>query len=290
MGEGRRALAVGVEPDEVEIRVLGCLLEKQRTTPDAYPLTLNALRLACNQSSNRDPIVDYDEAAIRAALERLGHRRWTRAASGAGSRAAKHRQLFDEALGLSPAQTALLTVLMLRGAQTPGELKTRIARMHPLPELGDVVATLEELAERGLVERLDRRPGEKQERWRQLVGAGPGADGSEEGLQAERGLSRRGSDEGDGSGVGAASASAAESGLAAGGSSFGAGEFSPGRGRSPQRHPIRSEMPASTASSPKSPHCARSYARFATNSAPERHEPRPAERVERRGVGDISAL
>ena len=77
MGQGGRALAVGVEPDEVEIRVLGCLLEKQRTTPDAYPLTLNALRLACNQSSNREPIVDYDEAAIRAALGRLGHRRWT---------------------------------------------------------------------------------------------------------------------------------------------------------------------------------------------------------------------
>ena len=89
-----------VEPDAVEIRVLGCLIEKQRTTPDAYPLSLNALRLACNQSTNRDPVVDYDEATIRDALERLSRRGWARLASGAGSRAAKYRHLLDEALGL----------------------------------------------------------------------------------------------------------------------------------------------------------------------------------------------
>ena len=80
--------------------MLGCLLEKQRTTPDAYPLSLNALRLACNQSTNRDPVVEYDEAAIRDALHRLGGARWTRLASGHGSRAAKYRHLLDEALGL----------------------------------------------------------------------------------------------------------------------------------------------------------------------------------------------
>jgi uncharacterized protein YceH (UPF0502 family) len=116
-----------VDPDAVEIRVLGCLLEKQRTTPDAYPLTLNALRLACNQTTNRDPVVDYDEAQIRAALSRLAQRRWTRAASGAGSRAAKFRHLFDQALGLADDEVAVLTVLMLRGPQTVGELRGALA-------------------------------------------------------------------------------------------------------------------------------------------------------------------
>src|SRR5207253_3427906 len=109
-----------MDADPVEIRVLGCLIEKQRTTPDTYPLSLNALRLACNQATNRDPVVDYDEPAIRAALERLGQRGWTRLASGPGSRAAKFRHLFDDALQLTPSQTALLCVLMLRGPQTPG--------------------------------------------------------------------------------------------------------------------------------------------------------------------------
>jgi uncharacterized protein len=159
-----------MEPNEVEIRVLGCLLEKQRTTPDAYPLTLNALRLACNQTTNRDPVVDYDEAAIRDALRRLGERRWTRAASGAGSRAAKFRHLFDEALGLAGDELALLTVLMLRGAQTPGELKSRADRLHHFAGLEAVAEALDRLAQRHLVERLPRRPGEKQQRWRQLVG------------------------------------------------------------------------------------------------------------------------
>ena len=172
-----------VEPDAVEIRVLGCLLEKQRTTPDAYPLTLNALRLACNQTTNRDPIVDYDEAVIRDALARLGQRRWTRAASGAGSRAAKYRQLFDEALGLGRGEAALLTVLMLRGAQTPGELKGRAHRMSSFASLGEVDEALETLSGRALVERLGRRAGEKQERWRQLVG-GVDEEGGDEGSPA----------------------------------------------------------------------------------------------------------
>ena len=103
-----------------EIRVLGCLLEKQRTTPDAYPLSLNALRLACNQATNRDPVIEYDEAVVRDALHRLSRRRWTRLASGAGSRAPKYRHLLDEALGLPEDELAVLCVLMLRGAQTPG--------------------------------------------------------------------------------------------------------------------------------------------------------------------------
>src|SRR4029450_329074 len=101
-----------MDADAVEIRVLGCLLEKQRTTPDVYPLSLNSLRLACNQATNRDPVVDYDEATGRAALERLSRKGWARLASGPGSRAAKYRQLLDEALELLPSQAALLAVLM----------------------------------------------------------------------------------------------------------------------------------------------------------------------------------
>src|SRR5215475_13875493 len=105
-----------MDADAVEIRVLGCLIEKQHTTPDVYPLSLNALRLACNQSTNREPVVDYDEQAVVEALRRLALRGWTRLTSGAGSRARKYRQLLDEAFGLDDAlQISLLAVLMLRG-------------------------------------------------------------------------------------------------------------------------------------------------------------------------------
>jgi uncharacterized protein len=153
-----------------EIRVLGCLLEKQRTTPDAYPLSLNALRLACNQSTNRDPVVDYDEAVIRDALHRLERRGYARLASGAGSRAAKYRHLLAEALPMNSAEQAVMCVLMLRGAQTPGELKQRSERIHAFPDLASVHETLGRLIERELAERLPRRPGHKEERYAQLLG------------------------------------------------------------------------------------------------------------------------
>jgi uncharacterized protein YceH (UPF0502 family) len=153
-----------------EIRVLGCLLEKQRTTPDAYPLSLNALRLACNQATNRDPVTEYDEAVIRDALHRLSRRRWARLASGAGSRAPKYRHLLDEALGLPEDELAVLCVLMLRGAQTPGELKQRTERLHPLADLPAVLDALERLMGRELAERLPRRPGQKEERYTHLLG------------------------------------------------------------------------------------------------------------------------
>jgi uncharacterized protein len=159
-----------MEPDAVEIRVLGCLIEKQRTTPDAYPLSLNALRLACNQTTNRDPVVAYEEAAIRDALQRLYRRGWTRLASGHGSRAAKYRHLLDEALGLAREESALLAVLMLRGAQTPGELKARSERLHRFADLEALEATLERLISRKLAARLPRRPGQKEERYAQLLG------------------------------------------------------------------------------------------------------------------------
>jgi uncharacterized protein YceH (UPF0502 family) len=161
---------VPVDLSAPEIRVLGCLLEKQRTTPEAYPLSLNALRLACNQSTNRDPVTEYDEAVIRDALHRLSRRRWARLASGAGSRAPKYRHLLDEALGLPEDELAVLCVLMLRGPQTPGELKQRTERLHPLADLSAVLAALERLIDRELAVRLQRRPGQKEERYTQLLG------------------------------------------------------------------------------------------------------------------------
>src|SRR3954463_447669 len=114
-----------MDPDDVELRFIGCLREKQPTTPDGYPLTLNSLRLACNQSTNRDPVVDYDEETIRTALQGLGRRRFTRLTSGHSSRTSKYRHLLEESLGLEPADQAVLAVLLLRGPQTPGELKSR---------------------------------------------------------------------------------------------------------------------------------------------------------------------
>jgi uncharacterized protein YceH (UPF0502 family) len=160
------------DADAVELRVLGCLIEKQRTTPEVYPLSLNSLRLACNQSTNRDPVVAYDESTIRAALDRLSRKGWARLASGPGSRAVKFRHLFGEALRLSDEEVALLCVLMLRGAQTPGELKQRTQRLYPFASLDELDAVLEGLIERELVRRLPRRPGQKEVRYEQLLGEG----------------------------------------------------------------------------------------------------------------------
>ena len=168
-------------PDAVEIRVLGCLIEKQRTTPDVYPLSLNSLRLACNQATNREPVVEYNEPAIRDALQRLALRRWTRLASDAGSRATKYRHLLDETLNVKPPELSVLAVLMLRGAQTPGELKARTDRLFLFASLADLQETLERLAERQLVQRLQRRPGQKEERWVQLLGGA--AVNAEEGVE-----------------------------------------------------------------------------------------------------------
>jgi uncharacterized protein len=151
--------------DPVEVRILGCLIEKQRTTPDVYPLSLNALRLACNQSTNRHPVVDYDETTIREALHKLSQRRFTRLASGHTSRAYKFRHLLDEALELDEEELAVLAVLLLRGAQTPGELKQRTERMQGFASLQALHDVLDGLIERELVLRLARRPGQKEERY-----------------------------------------------------------------------------------------------------------------------------
>ncbi len=170
-----------MEADAVEIRVLGCLIEKQRTTPDTYPLTLNSLRLACNQATNRDPVVDYDEETIRDALQRLWRKDWARLASGQGSRSVKYRQLVQETLGVADDEISLLCVLMLRGPQTPGELKQRTDRLYPFAALDEVEGTLERLIGRELVVRLERRPGQKEERYAQLLG-GEVADAIEQDL------------------------------------------------------------------------------------------------------------
>jgi uncharacterized protein YceH (UPF0502 family) len=159
-----------IGPTEEEIRVLACLIEKQKTTPDQYPLTLNSLRLACNQSTNREPVVDYDEGTVRRALGELGRRRWIRGASGHTSRVSKYRHLLDTELKLDDDQIAVLTVLMLRGPQTPGELKQRTERLFAFHDLDALHTTLDALISRELVERLERRPGQKEERYRQLLG------------------------------------------------------------------------------------------------------------------------
>jgi uncharacterized protein len=165
-----------MEPDAVEIRVIGCLIEKQRTTPDVYPLTLNALRLACNQSTNRDPVVDYDENTIRSAIERLVHRKWATLASWSNRRSMKYRQTLDKALELSEPEMAVLAVLMLRGPQTPGELKTRTERMHAFGDMAALSSTLDGLISRGLASRLERRPGQREERYRHLLSEEAGED------------------------------------------------------------------------------------------------------------------
>ena len=171
---GARVRAVDLTPEEV--RVLGALVEKQRTTPDQYPLSLNALRLACNQSTNRDPVVDYDENTIRGAIDRLVQRKWATLASWSNRRSMKYRHTLDGALGLEDAEIAVLDVLMLRSAQTPGELKARTERLHRFGDMDELGATLEGLIERQLAVRLERRPGQREERYTHMLG---GEDGVE---------------------------------------------------------------------------------------------------------------
>jgi uncharacterized protein YceH (UPF0502 family) len=158
-----------------EQRVLGCLIEKRFTTPDQYPLSLNSLRLACNQSTNREPVSDYDEAAVRDAAQRLTRYGLVRLASGHGSRATKYRHLADETLGLSREQLAVLAVLLLRGPQTPGELRQRTERMARLDSPAEAERILEVLIDRGYASRLPRRPGQKEERFAQLLGGENGS-------------------------------------------------------------------------------------------------------------------
>ncbi|HEY3774014.1 MAG TPA: DUF480 domain-containing protein [Solirubrobacteraceae bacterium] len=158
-----------------EQRVLGCLIEKRWTTPDQYPLSINALRLACNQSTNRDPVTSYDEDTVFRAAQRLCTYGLARLASGHSSRATKYRHLAEEGLSLNREQLAVLAVLLLRGPQTPGELKARSDRMAPVQSLSAIERVLAELDDRGYARRLGRRPGQKEDRFTQLLGGEDGA-------------------------------------------------------------------------------------------------------------------
>jgi uncharacterized protein len=153
-----------------EQRVLGSLLEKQRTTPDIYPLTLNALRTACNQSTNREPVVAYDESTIRDALYRLSQRRFTRLSGGHTSRAAKYRHLLEDTLQVGHEEQAVLAVMLLRGPQTPGELLQRTERLFHFPDSAALHAVIDRLMERELVARYERRPGQREDRYGHLLG------------------------------------------------------------------------------------------------------------------------
>jgi uncharacterized protein YceH (UPF0502 family) len=158
-----------------EVRVLGCLLEKEMTTPEYYPLTLNALVNACNQKSSRDPVVSFDEPTVVQALDGLREKKLARMVSGPDSRVAKYRQVFTDSANLTLPELALLCVLMLRGPQTAGELRGRTERMHRFQDFAELESALRRLAEReagSLVVQLPRQTGLKESRFAHLL-SGP---------------------------------------------------------------------------------------------------------------------
>jgi uncharacterized protein YceH (UPF0502 family) len=170
------AQAERFELSSTQARVLGSLLEKQVTTPDAYPLTLNALTTACSQSSNRDPLVRYETQQVETAVLALKSKGLARVVHpAAGERSTKYRQVADEALGLGPDERAVLCVLLLRGPQTVAELRSRTERLHPFGSTGEVEAALEALAARPVpfAVRVDRQAGQKEDRWLQLLEIDP---------------------------------------------------------------------------------------------------------------------
>jgi len=154
-----------------EVRVLGALIEKDSTTPEYYPLSLNALVNACNQKSNRDPVMQLDESAVRDALEALHDRRMAGPAGGADSRVTKYEHRMQEVFNFTRPEIAVLCVLLLRGPQTPGELRGRTERLHSFAALDDVQSALQKLAQRepALVKVLPRQPGTKESRWVHLM-------------------------------------------------------------------------------------------------------------------------
>lgn len=157
--------------DQTEIRILGALVEKQLTTPEYYPLTLNALVNACNQKNNRDPVVSFDETTVSAALERLRDRNLAYIFYGSTSRVPKYKHMMPNVYQLEPDETAIMAVLMLRGPQTLGELRTRTERMHEFANLGEVQETLDRLMSRddALVAKLERLQGHKEARFAHLL-------------------------------------------------------------------------------------------------------------------------
>lgn len=162
---------------DAEVRVLGCLVEKEATVPDSYPLTINSLRTACNQSTSRDPVVSYDDHTVEQALASLRARSLTRTVHSTSNRAAKYRHVVPDALGLEAGEVAVLAVLMLRGAQTVGELKSRTERIHAFDTVDETAEVLTRLADRELAVRLERRPGQKDARWIHLLSPAPDETG-----------------------------------------------------------------------------------------------------------------
>jgi uncharacterized protein YceH (UPF0502 family) len=161
---------VNIFLSDVEARVLGCLVEKEITTPEYYPLSLNALVHACNQKSNREPLMNVEEGAVRQALRALSEQALTRSASG-DSRVAKYEHRLADTFNFTRPETAILCELLLRGPQTPGELRSRAERMHPFEDLSVVQSTLKHLMERNppLVKLLPRQPGNKEARYAHLL-------------------------------------------------------------------------------------------------------------------------
>ena len=164
------------ELEALEIRVLGSLAEKQMSTPEYYPLTLNALIAACNQKSNREPVMEASEAEVQRALDSLQEEKL--AWKVVGGRAVRWEHNLDTALQLDPASKAILTLLFLRGAQTPGELRGRSDRLHPFGSISEVEEMLQRLAASPdpLVREIARRPGQKESRWMHLLGSAPHPD------------------------------------------------------------------------------------------------------------------
>jgi uncharacterized protein len=161
---------------DIETRVLGSLVEKQVTTPEYYPLTLNALTLACNQKNNRNPVTSYSESEVSAAVESLREKNLAYVFYGSTSRVPKYKHVMPEVLHLNPAEVALMCVLMLRGAQTPGELRGTAARLHEFSGLEEVEETLNALISREpepLVVRLPRQVGQKEVRFAQFLSGEP---------------------------------------------------------------------------------------------------------------------
>lgn len=160
--------------NEYEVRVLGALVEKKITTPEYYPLTLNSIINACNQKSSRDPVVSYDDAIVQRALQSLRDKKLAYVFSGADARVPKYGHLFPEAMDLSIGETAIMCVLLLRGAQTPGELRSRTASLHHFESLEDVELALESLLDTDfrkepLIVKLPRQPGTKESRYAHLL-------------------------------------------------------------------------------------------------------------------------
>lgn len=155
--------------DSAEVRVLGALIEKENATPEYYPLSLNALVNACNQKSNRDPVVSFDDETVEQALEGLRHKGLAVRITGRDVRVPKHAQSISEKFNLGRREAALLCLLMLRGPQTPGELRSRSDRLHTFEDLESVESTLHRLTEMEFVKQLPRQPGSRESRWTQLL-------------------------------------------------------------------------------------------------------------------------